>query len=55
MSAQIKSVLVIEDLHVSGMLKNHHLAQTLCPTGGEEAGTRRRAWRVHTWESFGER
>ena len=27
--AKTKSVLVIEDLHVSGMLKNHHLAQAI--------------------------
>ena len=31
--AKTKSVLVIEDLHVSGMLKNHHLAQAIGDVG----------------------
>jgi putative transposase len=31
--AKTKSVVVIEDLHVSGMLKNHHLAQAIGDVG----------------------
>ncbi|PWT78103.1 MAG: transposase [Chloroflexi bacterium] len=31
--AKTKSVLVIEDLHVAGMLKNHHLAQAIGDVG----------------------
>jgi putative transposase len=31
--AKTKSVLVIEDLHMSGMLKNHHLAQAIGDVG----------------------
>src|SRR5262249_41279176 len=31
--ARTKSVLVIEDLNVSGMLKNHHLAQAIGDVG----------------------
>ena len=31
--AKTKSVVVIEDLHVSGMLKNHHLAQAISDVG----------------------
>ena len=31
--AKTKSVLVLEDLHVSGMLKNHHLAQAIGDVG----------------------
>jgi putative transposase len=31
--AKTKSVLVIEDLHVSGMLRNHHLAQAIGDVG----------------------
>src|SRR5579885_1089956 len=31
--AKTKSVIVIEDLHVSGMLKNHHLAQAIADVG----------------------
>jgi putative transposase len=34
--AKIKSVLVIEDLNVSGMLKNHHLAQAIGDVGFAE-------------------
>jgi putative transposase len=34
--AKTKSVLVIEDLHVSGMLKNHHLAQAIGDVGFAE-------------------
>ena len=34
--AKTKSVLVIEDLHVSGMLKNHHLAQAISDVGFSE-------------------
>jgi putative transposase len=31
--AKTKSVIVIEDLHVAGMLKNHHLAQAIADVG----------------------
>jgi putative transposase len=31
--AKTKSVVVIEDLHVSGMLRNHHLAQAIADAG----------------------
>ena len=31
--ARIKSAIVLEDLHVSGMLKNHHLAQAIADVG----------------------
>ncbi len=31
--AKTKSVIVIEDLHVAGMLKNHHLAQSIADVG----------------------
>jgi putative transposase len=31
--AKTKSVIVIEDLHVAGMLKNHHLAQAIAEVG----------------------
>jgi putative transposase len=31
--AKTKSVLVIEDLHINGMLKNHHLAQAIGDVG----------------------
>jgi putative transposase len=31
--AKTKQVIVIEDLHVSGMLKNHHLAQAIADVG----------------------
>lgn len=31
--AKTKSVIVIEDLNVSGMLKNHHLAQAIADVG----------------------
>ncbi len=31
--AKTKAVVVIEDLHVSGMLKNHHLAQAIADVG----------------------
>ncbi len=34
--AKTKSVLVIEDLHVAGMLKNHHLAQAISDVGFAE-------------------
>jgi putative transposase len=34
--AKTKSVLVIEDLHVAGMLKNHHLAQAIADVGFAE-------------------
>jgi putative transposase len=34
--AKTKSVLVIEDLHVAGMLKNHHLAQAIGDVGFHE-------------------
>jgi putative transposase len=34
--AKTKSVLVIEDLHVTGMLKNHHLAQAIGDVGFAE-------------------
>jgi putative transposase len=34
--AKTKSVLVIEDLYVSGMLKNHHLAQAIGDVGFSE-------------------
>lgn len=33
MLAKTKSVIVIEDLHVAGMLKNHHLAQAIGDVG----------------------
>jgi putative transposase len=33
MLAKTKSVIVIEDLHVAGMLKNHHLAQAIADVG----------------------
>ncbi|HEV8190543.1 MAG TPA: RNA-guided endonuclease TnpB family protein [Ktedonobacterales bacterium] len=36
MLAKIKSVIVIEDLHVAGMLKNHHLAQVISDVGFSE-------------------
>jgi putative transposase len=31
--AKTKAVLVVEDLHVAGMLKNHHLAQAIADVG----------------------
>jgi putative transposase len=31
--AKTKSVIAIEDLHVAGMLKNHHLAQAIADVG----------------------
>jgi putative transposase len=34
--AKTKSVIVIEDLHVAGMLKNHHLAQAIGDVGFSE-------------------
>src|SRR5215469_3940863 len=34
--AKTKSVIVIEDLHVAGMLKNHHLAQAISDVGFAE-------------------
>jgi putative transposase len=34
--AKTKSVLVVEDLHVAGMLKNHHLAQAIGDVGFAE-------------------
>jgi putative transposase len=34
--AKTKSVLVIEDLHVAGMMKNHHLAQAIGDVGFAE-------------------
>jgi putative transposase len=34
--AKTKSVVVIEDLHVAGMLKNHHLAQAIGDVGFSE-------------------
>ena len=34
--AKTKSVVVIEDLNVSGMLKNHHLAQAIGDVGFAE-------------------
>jgi putative transposase len=34
--AKTKSVIVIEDLHVAGMLKNHHLAQAIADVGFAE-------------------
>ena len=34
--AKTKAVVVIEDLHVSGMLKNHHLAQAIADVGFAE-------------------
>jgi putative transposase len=34
--AKTKSVIVIEDLHVAGMLKNHHLAQAIGNVGFAE-------------------
>jgi putative transposase len=33
MLAKTKSVIVVEDLYVSGMLKNHHLAQAISDVG----------------------
>jgi putative transposase len=36
MLAKTKSVIVIEDLHVAGMLKNHHLAQAIADVGFAE-------------------
>lgn len=36
MLAKTKSVIVIEDLHVAGMLKNHHLAQAISDVGFAE-------------------
>jgi putative transposase len=36
MLAKTKSVIVIEDLNVSGMLKNHHLAQAIADVGFAE-------------------
>jgi putative transposase len=33
MLAKTKSVIVIEDLHVAGMLQNHHLAQAIADVG----------------------
>jgi len=34
--AKTKSVIVIEDLHVAGMLRNHHLAQAIADAGFAE-------------------
>ena len=34
--AKTKSVVVIEDLHVAGLLKNHHLAQAIADVGFAE-------------------
>jgi putative transposase len=34
--AKTKAVIVIEDLHVAGMLKNHHLAQAIADVGFAE-------------------
>jgi putative transposase len=34
--AKTKSVIVLEDLHVAGMLKNHHLAQAIADVGFAE-------------------
>jgi putative transposase len=34
--AKTKAVVVIKDLNVSGMLKNHHLAQAICDVGSYE-------------------
>jgi len=34
--AKTKSVIVIEDLHVAGMLRNHHLAQAIADVGFAE-------------------
>jgi putative transposase len=34
--AETKSVIVVEDLHVAGMLKNHHLAQAIGDVGFAE-------------------
>ena len=36
MLAKTKSVIVIEDLHVAGMLRNHHLAQAIADVGFAE-------------------
>jgi putative transposase len=36
MLAKTKSVIVIEDLHVAGMLRNHHLAQAISDVGFAE-------------------
>ncbi|MGH9638033.1 MAG: RNA-guided endonuclease InsQ/TnpB family protein [Candidatus Angelobacter sp.] len=36
MLAKTKSVIVIEDLHVAGMVKNHHLAQAISDVGFAE-------------------
>lgn len=36
MLAKTKSVIVIEDLHVAGLLKNHHLAQAIADVGFAE-------------------
>ena len=36
MLAKTKSVIVIEDLHVAGMLRNHHLAQAISDLGFAE-------------------
>src|SRR5215469_5791145 len=42
--AKIKSTLVIEDLYVSGMLKNHHLAQAIGDVGFYEFKRQLASW-----------
>jgi putative transposase len=45
--AKTKSVIVVEDLHVAGMLKNHHLAQAIADVG--VAAFRRHLTYKATW------
>ena len=45
--AKTKSAIVLEDLHVSGMLKNHHLAQAIADVGMYEFRIRKEQRQGH--------